>query len=157
MMERKHEDILFDKMTLFCNYRERCTSEVMAKLFEIDPEEKYHQKIIAWLKEGDYYNDELFCNSYVSGKFRIKSWGKSKIRAALKQKKIDADLIEESLSKIDLDEYKDKARILVERKIRSQKLDFKARQKIIRSLFIKGFESAVTLDVLSEIENANID
>ncbi len=155
--DRKHEDILFDKMIVFCNYRERCSSEVFTKLLEIDPEEKYHKKLLNWLREGEYFNDELFCKSFVSGKFRIKSWGKSKIRAALQQKKLDRGLIEQSLSTIDDLEYKEKARILVQRKVRSNSIDFNTRQKVIRSLFLKGFESSLTLDILSEMENANID
>ena len=151
-MHQKPEQILFDKMTNFCNYRERCTSEIEQKFYDLKAEEPHKSIVTQWLKEGDHFSDELYCDSFVSGKFRIKKWGKMKIKAALKAKKLPDHLIEKALEEIDQFEYRKKAEELIERKIGDKKLDFNEKQKVIRSLFIKGYPSSLTLDILAEKE-----
>ena len=156
-MHQKPEQILFDKLTTFCNYRERCTSEIEKKFYDLKAEEPEKSIVMQWLKEGDYFSDELYCHSFVSGKFRIKKWGKMKINAALKAKRLPEHLIKKALEEIDQIDYRKKAEELIERKVGNNKLDFNEKQKVIRALYIKGYPSSLTLEILTEIEKASED
>ncbi|NND76877.1 MAG: RecX family transcriptional regulator [Flavobacteriales bacterium] len=151
-MTQKPEQILFDKLARFCNYRDRCSSEIEQKLNELDAEEPHRSIVIQWLMEGEYFNDKIFARSFASGKFRIKGWGKIKIKSALHSKKLPEYLIEEAISSIDEEEYLDKARQLIERKVSSKKIDHLLRQKVLRSMFQKGYSSTLVLDILYSLQ-----
>ncbi len=82
----------------------------------------------------------------MSGKFRIKSWGKQKIYAHLLQKRIDKVVITAALATIDYDEYVATAQRLVEKKWRlleKEKDDWKRKQKVIQYVAGRGFEFGV--------------
>ena len=139
-------------MINFCNYQERCSSEIRFKLKELDPEGMYHDQIQIRLSDGSYYDDERYCRSFVSGKFRIKSWGKFKIKAALLSKNIPEELINRGLKEIDHEDYRSKIESILERKFKLELVDYKMKQKILRYMNQKGYESSLVLDVLSEHE-----
>ncbi|MEM7163230.1 MAG: RecX family transcriptional regulator [Bacteroidota bacterium] len=144
-------------MVRFCNYRDRCSSEVLLKIKEIDPENKYGTYLFENLKAGEYFSDSDFANSFASGKFRIKHWGKSKIKSHLQAKNIAPDTIDRALKQIDESDYRRKAKELILQKTRTRKLDFILKQKILRSLFQKGYESSLVLDLFSDLEKAQND
>jgi regulatory protein len=130
----------------YCNYRERCTSEVKQKLAGIEISEEDKTKLINELKEFSILDDQRFANAFVSGKVKIKKWGKNKIRAALRIKQIDQNLIENAFSQnIDLTNYKNQLEYLFVQKWGSlkNKEDIKTKAKLYRFLYGKGYESAL--------------
>lgn len=152
-MIQKPEQILYGKLTRFCDYRDRCTNEIEQKFRELEAEESHKSIVLKWLKEGEHFSDELFAKSFTSGKFRIKGWGKMKIKAALFAKRIPEHLIKSAESEIDLDDYRTKATQLIQRKIVSKKIDHHLRQKVIRSMFIRGYDSSLVIDILLAFQN----
>lgn len=135
--------ILLLKAERFCAYQERCSYELMQKMKELGADEKTTEKIISSLKEDEYLNDERFAKLFTSGKFRIKRWGKNKIRAELRMKKISDDLISNALDAIDEEEYRKTIQHLINKKsreVKSQNSKDKTR-KIVNNLLSKGFES----------------
>jgi len=148
------KDILLGKMIAFCNYRDRCSAEVRAKIKEIDPESLYENYLFKYLLEANYFNDQNFANSFVTGKFRIKNWGKQKIRNHLILKNIDSDIIQKALKEINDEDYRQKAENLVINKLDGAEINFHNKQKILRWLFQKGYESALVLDIFSDLEKA---
>lgn len=141
----KYKEFL-NGMIHFCDYRDRCKSEVWTKLhsFELSNEEK--NKLFNELIALDVLNEKRFVEAYIGGKTRIKRWGKNKIRASLYAKKIDSTLINESLdSVIDMDEYREQIDQLFTRKWEQlkKKEDLKTRQRIYRYLHSKGYESPI--------------
>jgi len=154
-MEKKGENelrqLLF-KAERFCAYRERCSYEVRQKLKELEADEEETTKIIASLQEDDFLNDERFALLFTSGKFRIKRWGKNKIRAELRMKKVPDNFIYNALDAIDEDEYKNTIEHLIkkkEREVKSKSPKDKA-QKIGMYLLSKGFESELIWKALKE-------
>ena len=131
------------KAERFCSYRERCSYEIKQKMKELGADEKTAEKIIISLTENDFLNDERFAQLFTSGKFRIKRWGKNKIRAELRIKKIPDSIISNALDSIDEAEYQNTIQHLIkkkEREVKSEKPAVKS-QKIFRFLLSKGFES----------------
>ena len=76
------------KLKHYCAYQERCHNDVKEKLYKLGVWKKEHDEIIAALIEENYLNEERFAIAYAGGKFRINSWGRVKIKYALKQKQV---------------------------------------------------------------------
>lgn len=117
---------------------------------ELGADEKETEKIISSLIGDDFLNDERFAKLFTSGKFRIKKWGKNKIRAALRMKKIPDDLISTALDALDELEYLKTIKHLAEKKrkeIKNPELKIK-NQKVGMFLLTRGFESELIWKVL---------
>ena len=56
-------------------------------------------EIIADLIDENYVNEERFAIQYAGGKFRMKHWGKNKIKQALKQKQVSDYCIKKALKR----------------------------------------------------------
>ena len=131
------------KAERFCSYRERCSYEIKQKMKELGADEKATEKIINSLTENDFLNDERFAQLFTSGKFRIKRWGKNKIRAELRMKKVSDSIISNALDCIDKAEYQNTIQHLInkkEKEVRKEKPEVRS-QKTFRYLLSKGFES----------------
>ncbi|MCC7454537.1 MAG: RecX family transcriptional regulator, partial [Crocinitomix sp.] len=76
------------KIEAFCAYQERSHFEVKNKLESWFIDFRDINLLISELIETNFLNEERFASSYVSGKFRIKKWGKIKIRQQLKSKQV---------------------------------------------------------------------
>lgn len=93
------------KLKHYCSYQERCHSEVREKLYSLGVWKKYHDEIIAILIEENYLNEERFATTFAGGKWRIKQWGRVKIKYELKQKQVSDYSIKKALKQIDEEEY----------------------------------------------------
>lgn len=93
------------KLKHYCAYQERCHSEVREKLYSLGVWKKDHDEIIASLIEEDYLSEERFAIAFAGGKFRVKQWGRVKIKYELKQKQVSEYSIKKALKQIDEDEY----------------------------------------------------
>ena len=76
------------KLKHYCAYQERCHQEVKEKLYSLEMHKQDVEIIISQLIEENYLNEERFAIQYAGSKFRIKHWGKVKIKHALKQKQV---------------------------------------------------------------------
>lgn len=95
-----------EKVRNYCAYQERCQQEVRDKLYELGLHGiEVEQGVTVLVSEG-FVNEERFAIAYAGGKFRIKKWGKVKIRAGLKSKKISDYCIRKALNSIDESEYR---------------------------------------------------
>ena len=141
------------KAERFCAYRERCTFEVKQKLQELGATTIETEKVLASLTDDDYLNDERFARLFASGKFRIKRWGKNKIRAELRMKKVADRHIYDALDALDEKEYSDTLEQLVIKKskeVKSKNAKDKIR-KIGMYLLSKGYESDLVWKSLKRI------
>lgn len=93
------------KLKHYCGYQERSHYEVQQKLYDLGVWKKEHDEIIAALIEGDYLNEERFAIAFAGGKWRMKQWGRVKIRYELKQKQVSEYSIKKALKQIDEEEY----------------------------------------------------
>lgn len=89
------------KLKQYCAYQERCHQEVKEKLYSYGLHKKDVEEIISGLIEENYLNEERFAVQYAGGKFRMKQWGKVKIKHALKQKQVSDYCIRKALLAID--------------------------------------------------------
>ena len=145
-------DQVLDKMAKYCAYQERCVKDVRDKLktFEIPEEEK--AKILDYLLDNRFVNDERFVKSFVRGKVNQSGWGVNKIRFHLIQKGIDKDIIEEALGQTDEEAYRQRLIEILETKSKTVKAanDFEKKRKLATYAMQKGFEGSLVWEVLKE-------
>jgi regulatory protein len=145
-------DVL-EKLARFASYRERSEAEIRSKLDKLQIPVEEHDNYVARLLDLDILNHDRFCRSYIRGKFRIKSWGRIKIRAGLRQKGISNDTINPLLEQeIDEEEYLSKIDELLGRK--SEKLKeknfYKRKASLMRYLQQRGFETDLIFDRINQ-------
>ena len=99
-------------------------------------------ELLSELITDGFVNEERFSKSFVSGKFRIKKWGRLKIERALKTKGLTDYCIQVGLSEIDEEDYQEVARSLIERKSDeiSEENPLVKRVKITKFMASKGYE-----------------
>lgn len=93
------------KLKQYCAYQERSHSEVRDKLYQLGVWKKDHDEIIGHLIEENYLNEERFAIAFAGGKYRMKQWGRVRIRYALKQKEVSEYLVKKALKQIDEEDY----------------------------------------------------
>ena len=145
-------DQVLDKMAKYCAYQERCVKDVRDKLktFEISEEEK--AKIIDYLLDNRFVNDERYAKAFVRGKVNQSGWGVNKIRFHLIQKGIDKDTIEEALGQTDEEAYRQRLIDILKTKSKTVKAenDFEKKRKLATYAMQKGFEGSLVWEVLKE-------
>jgi regulatory protein len=138
------------KAESYCAYQERSQYEVRNKLYEWGLHQKEVEEIISELIGLNFLNEERFSIAYTLGKFRIKAWGKLKIKQGLKLKGVPDKLISKSLNAIDIDDYQSKLKLILEKKLITitEKNPFKRRYLLSRYAAAKGYESDLITELL---------
>jgi regulatory protein len=93
------------KLQAYCAYQDRCHSEVRSKLLDLGIYGDDLEDIIVALIEDNFLNEERYARSYARGKFRIKQWGRLRIRRELKFRKISDYCIRKAMEEIDENDY----------------------------------------------------
>ena len=94
------ESKILEKARKYCTYQERSQQEVRDKLYEWGLHRNEVELGIATLVSENYLNEQRFAIAYAGGKFRMKGWGRIKIKLALKQKKVSDYCIRKALDEI---------------------------------------------------------
>ncbi len=134
------------KVKHYCAYQERSHREVKEKLYGYGLYKKDVDIILAQLIEENYLNEERYAIAYAGGKFRMKYWGKVKIKYELKQKGVSDYCIKKAISSIEEEVYTAMLKKLAEEKWRSLKGEkniFIKMKKTQSFLLQKGFESSL--------------
>ena len=139
------------KLMQFCAYRDRSQKEVEEKLKELRMIPMACEEIIIKLMQEDFLNEERFARSFVRGKFRIKKWGRNKIKQELKLREISSPIIKLAFTEIEEEEYKQTLKELAEKKFRLIKEPnaFKKRKKLSDYLLQKGYEPALVFECVA--------
>ncbi|WP_034918377.1 regulatory protein RecX [Gillisia sp. CAL575] len=142
------------KLMQFCAYRDRSQKEVEEKLREMRMIPEACEQITIQLMRENFLNEERFACSFVRGKFRIKKWGRIKIKQELKQREISAPLIKIAFTEIDPSDYYSTLKELAEKKfpLIIESNSFKKKQKLISFLHQKGYEFPIIIEVLEEFK-----
>ena len=140
------------KLKHYCAYQERCHSEVKDKLYQLGVWKKDHDEIIAALIEENYLNEERFAVAFAGGKFRIKQWGRVRIKYELKQKQVSEYSIKKAMKQIDEEEYLSVLNKLAKEKYAALKNEqyLIRKKKTMDYLAAKGFEADLVRKVMEK-------
>ncbi len=146
-------DQVLDKMAKYCAYQERCVKDVRDKLKTFDIPEEEKTKILDYLLDNRFVNDERFAKSFVRGKINQSGWGVNKIRFHLIQKGIDKDIIDEAIGQTDNEVYRQRLIDILKAKSKTIKAesDFEKKRKLAAYAMQKGFEGNLIWEVLKDL------
>jgi len=141
------------KLQKYCTYQDRCHIEVERKLTEMRMIPQAKEQIIMSLIEDDYLNEERFALAFVKGKFRIKKWGRIRLKAELKKRKISKYLIKSALEQISEKDYLFTFEELANRKANSIKADsiLLKKKKLADYLIYRGWESSLVNNKVNQL------
>jgi regulatory protein len=108
------------------------------------------EDIIVFLISENFLNEERFAIAYAGGKFRVKHWGKLKIKNALRLKGTSEPCIRKALQLIDQETYTQVLKKEIKRKAKEipESNVIKKTNKLAAYLIGKGFESELVWDLL---------
>ena len=148
----------------YCSYQERSHKEVAEKLQKMGMIPEAQEGIILHLLQHNFLNEERFAKAFAGGKFRIKKWGKLKITQALVQKGVSTANIKTGLDEIDTQDYIRTLKELTKKYLgfttfnsdkndeewllAIKKLSYPEKQKLIRHLYQKGFETGLIYEYI---------
>ena len=142
---------------LLLKYRARSRNEIISRLKRKGYALAVREKIVDYLEENNYINDEEFAHLFVSYSLE-KGWGPVRIDFNLKRLGISLQLRKQVLKENSA--YNDKVREIIERKLEYYKIRKpslpapKIWQKIVMHLMRKGFDYKV---INQEMENLGVN
>ena len=109
------------------------------------------EKIITRLIEEKFINEARYCRAFVNDKVRFNRWGRIKIRAALSEKRLPRELVNEAIDNIDEEQYMASLAEVIAAKRRELKGkdDYTAQQKIMRYAASRGFEPSLIIKAIN--------
>lgn len=136
----------------YCAYQERSQHEVRSKLYEWGLHKQDVEEVISELIQQNFINEERFAVAYALGKFRIKAWGRIKIKQGLRLKKVPDKMIFKALQHIDGDEYSQTLLRLLKKKSAkvTEKDAYKKQYKLMQYAMGKGYEADLITDILKD-------
>ena len=137
----------------FCAYQERAQQEVRDKLYALGMTKDEVEEIISDLISDNFLNEARFAESFARGHFRIKAWGKQKIKYALQQKRVSPVNIKKALQSIDEHDYKKTLLSLATKKWNSLKGERGMSRMAKTNSFLnqRGFESTLIQPILQAL------
>lgn len=146
------EKIIIEKIQSYCIYQDRCVKEVKKKLYTFNIEKDLQLKIINYLIDNDYLNEERFTKLFIQGKLRIKKWGKIKLKYELKSRGVENSMIDKYINNISEDEYTAYFDEFTSNKIKFLKGNIDQKKRSFINYFTyRGWENYLIYQKLKEI------
>lgn len=140
------------KIQQYCAYQERCHSEVKEKLFEMGLRTAEVENLLAELIQENFLNEERFAAAFSRGKFRMKQWGRVKIKHELKKRRVSDYCIKKGLREINEEDYQATLDHLATKKAVALKGNiFRKRSGLNTYLLQKGYEQSLVAEIVKKL------
>ncbi len=148
-----YDSAIYEKLTNFCAYQERCRADVIEKLYKLKIPKEEFDVYIDKLKTENFLNEERYVKAFISAHSK-KKWGKTKIKSALAGKKLDSGLVKKYLDLIEEGDYDGQIKELLQKKWKSIRTGSpkEKKNKLVRFLLSKGFEMGKVMAAVKEME-----
>ncbi len=144
LTKKPTRDVALNRIAAQCARSEYCPSEVHDKFLKMGFSPTEADEMLQKLIDDRFVDEARYVRAFVRDKSLYDRWGQVKIRYALRNKRIDDDLIERQLEEaFDETSYLDRLRALLQQKLRtmSQPLTPTDRAKLYRFAAQRGYES----------------
>ena len=130
------------RLSALCAKSEHCCGEMLEKMRQWEVAEDAQARIMQYLTEHKFVDDERYARAMAIDKVRYSKWGRKKIEQTLWLKRVDSDIVREVLDEIPDTEYLDVLRPLLKAKRRSVKgsSEYEVTQKLVRFAMSRGFD-----------------
>lgn len=142
-----------------CARAERSSREVLDKLWQWGIEGEQADKIVEGLKAGRFIDDARYARAFVNDKVKFAHWGRIKVIAALKHKRINAEYIDEAIATIDDEMYYANLEHIIKHKAATipNLQSREGRVKLIRFALSNGYETDMVLDAVRRLTSSSYE
>lgn len=148
------------RMEALCARSEQCRSDIVKKLQNLKINPGDITRIISRLESLRFLDDSRFAKAYCHDKVEFSGWGRHKVAAGLRAKRVDRQLIEDALGEIDMEVYRRVARNAVMSKMRSlgdEAFTREGRLKLMRFGIGRGFETSLVIELIKTLTRRETD
>jgi regulatory protein len=141
------------KIQRYCAFQERSHKEVKTRLYDYGLYASQVDEILSQLITDGFLNEERFARAYAGGKFRMKKWGKLKIKNKLESLGLTKNCIQRGLKEIESVDYSKTLKALIKKKSTDSKEEniFKKRDKVARFAIGKGYEPEMVWEYVRDL------
>ena len=138
-------EIALQRLTALCASAEHCEYEMTEKMRKWEVDESDRQRIVEYLRDAKFVDDERYARAFVKDKIKYNKWGRRKVEQALWAKHIADDIRQRVLDEVDDSEYKSVLADLLKSKRRSIKAatDYELNMKLIKFALSRGFDYSI--------------
>ncbi len=133
----------------YCSFQERCQSEVKNRLVQMGLSHEVSDNILADLILEGYISEERYSQAYARGKFKIKNWGRIKIKQSLISKRVSSKCIKIGLLEIDEIEYRNCLENLISKRLLISPNKY-SKSALLKYFQNRGFENHLILELFQE-------
>jgi regulatory protein len=146
------EQQALSRLAAECSKAEHCSGEMLEKMYRWGLSEEAQARIMAYLTDHQYIDDERFTHSFVSDKIKYNKWGRRKIEQALYQKRIPEDIAAAVLDTVPDSDYVAilKPLLLNKQKSVSAQTDYERWMKLFKFAIGRGFSPDIIKQCLKE-------
>ncbi len=132
-------------LAALCARGEHCTGEMDEKMRRWGLDEDARGRVISYLVEQKFVDDERFARAYVNDKVRYDRWGRRKIEQGLWQKKVAEDIQHRVLDEVPSQLYEETLLPMMQAKWPTIKAetDYERSLKLIKWAMGRGYEMDV--------------
>lgn len=105
MAKATEEDNYLPKLERYCAWQDRCVAEVKEKMAALNIPHHKQRALLEHLEDLGYLDEARYARHFAQGRFRLKKWGRIKIRYALMGKQVAERSIDQALKTLDEEEY----------------------------------------------------
>ena len=147
-----------NKIKNYCAKREVCISEATKKLVKLGLNKEETQKIVELLIKQKYIDEKRYAFAYVNDHYKLKKWGRNKIKKSLQLKGVKSQDINLSLKEINQTVYLNNLQDILLQKFKNiQKIEKHSikekKAKLYNHLLSKGYEPSLVLKEITLIKN----
>ncbi len=143
-----------DKLMALCSRGEKCCFDAIRLMTRWGVDAQAQREVVDMLVAQRYIDQERYTRAFVEDKIRFSGWGDYKIRAALRAKRIDDELIDAALELFsDNDERHHRLVEMLSYKKRSisAKNDYDLKGKLLRFAASRGFGYDEAMNAIEEV------
>ena len=152
-MSKFNKNMSFDKARekamRYCSFQERCQLDLINRFRAWNVEEKNWDLILDHLIDENFLNEQRYVEAFVRGKFKMKKWGRNKIKMGLVAKRAynESQFNTVFEAEIDWTEYLNSVKELLKKKslLINEPDEFKKRNKLYSYMLTKGYESELVV------------
>jgi len=153
MEENKYYEV-YDISLSYIEIKMRTTKELKEYLEKKGFESIYIKEVLERLTNEGYLNEERYIEAYINDKLNLTSWGPFKIRRNLLDLELEESKIEEYLSSIPYEEWKEKLEKIIDKRVKTLKNKslYQIKTKLKLDLFNLGYQTELIEELLNNLE-----
>ena len=146
------EHQVLNKLTAMCSQAEHCSQEMLDKMKKWDIPEDVQARVMQYLTQEKFIDDERYCRFFVKDKIKYNKWGRRKVEQALYMKHIPSSISGPILDEIPAEDYLEVLRPLLKSKRKTVKAatEYERNMKLIKFALGRGFSMDIIKDCIDD-------